>query len=424
MIGEALELRRLLKNRKLSSDELRELQNRKLREVVRHAYSNVPYYHQLFNSVRLSPKDIRTVEDLNHIPITTKEDLRTAGLENTIAKGVDLSSCSSAVTTGSTGKPFTIYLTRRDLKTYLLVAFRALLSIGFRPLDRLAILGITRAQNKRVYQRFGFYRSLNIHPLLPIEEQVRHLTKMNPTIFWFYPTALRTLMYKIGGHLNELVQPRILITGAEVLDQVLKQRIRADLNIDIFNFYGAVEIGRIAAECPAHEGLHVNADHVILESLDGAQPAEYEQPGVVVITSLNNFTMPLIRYQLGDLCMFIEKKCSCGSYFPLIGSPIGREEDIIRFPSGRALSPRGLYSILRKFDGINQFRLIQEGYQHLVLQLVLNKGKPYGILSRLRSSILKYLGEQVRLEIQIVDHIPEEKLKFRAFISKLANSEL
>ena len=79
MIGEILEFRRLLKNQKLSHDALQELQNRKLRTVIRHAYENVPYYRSLFSSVGLTPEDIRTVEDLKHIPITTKDDLRNAG---------------------------------------------------------------------------------------------------------------------------------------------------------------------------------------------------------------------------------------------------------------------------------------------------------------------------------------------------------
>jgi phenylacetate-CoA ligase len=87
MIGEFLELRQLLKNRKLSRDELEALQNRKLRALIRHAYENVPYYHSLFSSVGLSPEDIRTVEDLERIPITTKEDLKASGHGQDHCKG-------------------------------------------------------------------------------------------------------------------------------------------------------------------------------------------------------------------------------------------------------------------------------------------------------------------------------------------------
>ena len=140
MIAEILELRQLLPNRKLSADELAELQNRKLRAVIHHAYENVPYYRSLFSSVGLSPGDIFTVEDLKHVPVTTKDDLRTAGVERTTTKGLDLASCHTQDTSGTTGKPFTTYLTDSEARIQKNVAFRALLSIGIRPRDRLTVL--------------------------------------------------------------------------------------------------------------------------------------------------------------------------------------------------------------------------------------------------------------------------------------------
>ncbi len=95
MIGEMMELRQLLKNRKLSSDELRELQNRKLRAVIQLSYENVPYYNNFFRTTGLNPNDIRTIDDLKYIPLTNKDDLRNAGLEKIIANDVNLPSCIS-----------------------------------------------------------------------------------------------------------------------------------------------------------------------------------------------------------------------------------------------------------------------------------------------------------------------------------------
>ena len=239
-------------------------------------------------------------------------------------------------------------------------------------------------------------------------------------MLWFYPTAIRTVLHETSNRLSELVHPRMLITASEVFDEVLRVKIQADLDVEIFNFYGAVELGRIAAECPVHEGLHVNVDHVILECLDGLQPVAYEKLGVSVVTCLNNFAMPFIRYRLGDLFTFLEKPCSCGSSFPLISSPLGREADVIELPSGKVLPPVGFPVIMRSFNGINQFRLIQESYEHLVLELVFQKPPPEPLLAHLRSQLMEYLGEPVKLEIRIVDVIEEEKLKFRSFISKLS----
>jgi phenylacetate-CoA ligase len=193
----------------------------------------------------------------------------------------------------------------------------------------------------------------------------------------------------------------------------------------MFNFYGSNESGRIAAECPAHEGLHVNADHVILECLDGERSAGPGSPGAAVFTTLNVFAMPFIRYRLGDICTFLEKACSCGCAFPLIGPPRGREEELIRLPSGNVLSPGGLEFTLRGFfEIIDRFRFIQESRDRLLLQLVLRVKEDKQTLEKMRSALVEFLDEPVRVDIQIVDHIEEEKKKFRTFISKLPRADL
>jgi phenylacetate-CoA ligase len=424
MIGEVLELRKLLHRRKLSPAALRALQERKLRAVIRHAYDNVPYYRALFTSAGLSPEDIRTVEDLKYIPVTAKDDLRAAGAEKTTTKGINLDSCHILDSSGSTGKPFTIYLTRTEAKTRRLLDFRAQLSAGFRPRDRLVVLGPERAYQTRLHHRLGLYRTEVISLLLSIDDQIRRLQRMQPTVLWAYPTVLRALLHRVDYRLGELVRPRALITSAEVFDEVLKERLRADLDIAMFNFYGSIEVGRIASECPAHEGQHVTADHLLLECLAGDKPAGWGEPGVVVVTCLDAFAMPFIRYRLGDICSLIQKNCSCGSSFPLISSPQGRDRDMLRLPSGQLLSPMGLHSILESFTGIDQFRLIQESADHVVLQLVMQKNVPSQPLRQLQSRLIEHLPEPVRVDIQLVDFIREDTPKFKTFVSKLPPTAL
>ena len=175
----------------------------------------------------------------------------------------------------------------------------------------------------------------------------------------------------------------------------------------------AVEIGRIAVECVAHDGLHLSMDHVVLESVDGAHSGE------AVVTTLNNFAMQLIRYRLGDIISFLHGHCSCGSFLPRITPPIGRAEELIMLPSGKALIPQGIHSILRVFSGLNQYSLIQESSDRFVLQLDWRNRPREERLLEIRAQLNQFFGEPVRLDIQNVESIPEEKLKFRAFISRL-----
>src|SRR3990170_8050993 len=423
MIGEILELRRLLKYQKLSSDAILELQNRKLHTVIRHAYENVPYYHLLFSSTGLTPEDIRTTDDLKYLPITTKDDLRAAGLDKVTSKEINLSSCITTNTSGATGKPFIIYLTQDEERTRRLVQFRALLSMGLKPRDRFVVLGSEEPHKTRLHQHLGLYQSAKISRFLPVEDQIQCLQSIQPTVLWIYPTVLRALLHKIDYRLSKFIRPRILITVGEVFDEVVRERILADLDIEIFNLYGATEIGVIAAECRTHEGLHVNVDHVILENLDGYKPAEWGSTGTAILTTLNVFTMPFIRYRPGDICTFINNKCSCGSSFPLISTPQGREEDLVRLPSGRVLSPLPFQSILQKIPNIDQFRIIQKSYDQFLLQLVLNEVPKQELFQKIRSQCLRYLDEPVSFDIQIVNFIDEEKLKFKTFILNLDKSD-
>lgn len=422
MIGELLELRTLLKNRHLSPEALLSLQNRKLRSVIEYAYRQVPYYSVLFKSVRLSPGDIRTIEDLKHIPITTKDDLIAAGTENTIAKDTKPSSCHKQFTSGSTGRRFTIYLSPSEFRTRRLVQFRELLSIGLRLLDRLVLLGPEQLHWTRFYQRIGLYRSTNISPFLSTMDQIQYLRKLRPTVLWAYPTMLTALLrndYQ-DTHFDDL---RLLITSGEVFHEQIREKVQSDLDIKTFNFYGALEVGRIADECPAQEGLHVNADHVILECLNDGRSVDYGTPGVVVLTTLNVSTMPFIRYRLGDICTPVEKTCSCGCSFPLIGPPRGREEDLVRLPSGRALSPLPFMYIMREINEVDQFRVIQENYDHFVVQAIFGRSPRDETLLYIRTRIMDFLDEPVRVDIRPVDFIHEETVKYRSFISKVPKSD-
>lgn len=163
-------------------------------------------------------------------------------------------------------------------------------------------------------------------------------------------------------------------------------------------------------------------DHVILECMDGDRPSKRGTPGVSVMTALNTFAIPLIRYRVGNICTFLEKKCLCGSSFPLIGPPRGREEDAVRLPSGKFLSSLPFIPILWNISKLVHFRIFQESIDCLVLQIVYRENPQDDMLQKIRSCILEYLRNPVRLDVQIVDFIQEDALKFRTFVSILGKT--
>jgi phenylacetate-CoA ligase len=314
-----------------------------------------------------------------------------------------------------------VYRTAVEDRLRRAVELRSMIAAGIRPRDRIVTLGpVVRAGAKQTLGRLGIFHTWYVSPLLPVEQQAEQLRLLRPDVFWVYPTALRALLQYVGA-LSHIIQPRLIVTSAEPLDDILRHRLRTDRPVEMRNFYGSVEVGRIAWECAAGEGLHINTDCSMFEfEEEGAVPGAGRP---VVVTNLNSRASPYIRFRLGDLCEFIERPCSCGSPLPLMKPPVGRMWDVIRLPSGKLMSPWALNSILRNVEGLLQFRLVQKRVDLLVLQLQLSAEPPGELLDSLNTRLRQQMGEPVTLHVETVDHFVNEALKFRAFRSELEDPE-
>lgn len=419
MIRNLLDLIGIFRNRRRSPSELEALRERKLRTVIRNAYEHVPYYRALFNAARLTPEDICTVEDLKKIPVSTKDHLRAAGLKKTVADWVDVSTCIRTMTSGVTGKPFEVYRTPSEYMTTRLHITATLLTYGFRPGDRLVSLEGSQVVQVRFHHRLRFFDRELIADGLSIDDEIRQLVSLQPTMLWAFPSRLKAILQHSTIPLGDLMPLKTIITWGEAVDGPLRARLQEELSIELFSCYGANEAVLIAWECPSHEGLHVNCDHVVLEFLPDNNFRENNELDTAVVTSLDALAMPFIRYQLGDLCARIEKTCSCGRSLPLIDHPVGREADMVRLPSGKMLPAVRLAYILRVLPGIFQWQVVQETPRDLIVKLVIEGQIAEDMDSHIRSRFAEYLKEPVNVDIQIVDSLEDEARKFRTFISKV-----
>ena len=351
--------------------------------------------------------------------MTTRADLRVAGPEAIVARDVDRGSCIERRTSGSTGSPLTVLTTPRDERARRLVQFRALRMAGFGPRGRLAVLGSMAPHHPRLHQRLGLYRSANILRALPIAEQIAALVALRPTLLWTYATTLRPVLAELDYRLSRVARPRGLIAVAEVLDPLTRARILADQRLALFDFYGATEAGIIASECREHHGLHVHADHVVLEAPEEGERLGIESAGVAVLTTLNATAMPLIRYRTGDVLTFPRRRCVCGSAFPLVGAPEGREGDLIVLPSGRTLTPLR-FDALNGIDGVAEYQLIQPARERLTLVLVLRDRGSEGVVDEVRARMRTFLdGEPIEVETRVVDALERQGIKLPTFVSRL-----
>jgi phenylacetate-CoA ligase len=396
-----IEFQRLRSRLRLDPASLLELRERKLRSLVVHAWRNVEHYRRLFDGAGVDPASIRTLADLERIPITTREDLRRAGSDTILSRGTDPATCVRYLTSGTTGKSLVVLASPAESRARMLLELRGLWATGlFGPRDRLAILGPVRWGSLRVYQRLGLFRRDYISPWLPVEAQIARLERLRPTVLWAYPSMLAAIVHRLEGRLSAAIRPRALVTSSEGITDELSAAIRADLDVEWFNFYGAMETGRIAWECRAHDGLHLNADRLVMELLPGPPTGTR-----TVITALDFRTMPILRYDLGDDTAPIEGACQCGLSFPRIQAPTGRVSGLIHLPDGRAIASWSLRSNIRELPGVDQYRLVQEAPAHLVVHIVLEKSAPDPAIE-VERRLRPLVGPAVRIDVLRAPSLP------------------
>jgi phenylacetate-CoA ligase len=216
------------------------------------------------------------------------------------------------------------------------------------------------------------------------------------------------------------IYPRMVCTGAELVSERTRKTINSAFGVDMVDTYATIESGLIAWECQAHGGYHINIDSVVLEFLNNGRPSSAGDPGKVVVTNLHSYAMPIIRYELGDVCVPSNDFCSCGRELPLMSVIEGRTDDMIYTPAGKVVSPNSITNAMEAVEGIRQFRVIQETADIVVASLV--KGKEFSLDTPKRAALLlkELVGEEMEVKVSVVNAIPKENAgKIRAVISKI-----
>lgn len=418
LIRDIKAFRKLQQQARLPAEAIRELQESRLRGLVAHAYRNIPYYRRLFDRAGLEPGDIESLDDLQRIPITSRGALQAESAASRIDRRIDASRISVRNTSGSSGRPLRVYLTPKESRTRQMVQFRTLLEVGMKWNDRMVQLGFPVCPQPEIHQRLGLFRTECLNRFMLPPQQFRRIQEANPTILWAYPSTLLAVCDFSGRPMNEWLRPRIMITSAETMPPVLAQRIETELDTHLFNFYGSIEAGRIAYECPAHDGLHVLADQVIVECLRDGRPVASGEWGSVVITVLGVRSSPFIRYELGDIASLTDRRCSCGSSFPLMGTPEGRVHELMVLPSGLKVTQLVAIRLVGTALPGRQFQIIQHRPDHLEILFVPDGEDESAVADRLRKQLLTRLQEPMQIDVRRVDRIVRTDAKLSAFIRK------
>ncbi|MBS7290728.1 MAG: AMP-binding protein [Bacteroidales bacterium] len=349
-----------------SVEEIRSFQEARLHEALDYAYTNSAFYRELFDSCKIRPADIRTIEDLRRLPVTTKQDLQ---LRNKDFLCVDSSQIVDYVTTsGTLGEPVVFALTENDLDR---LGYNELSSFTMAGCSRNDIMQLMTTIDRRFMAGLAYWlgaRALGMGVIrvgngIP-ELQWNTINSIHPTVCMCVPSFLMKLIAfaEENGIDYRSCSLRKAICIGEALRQpdgnltTLGSRIHEKWpELELYSTYASTEMQASFTECSCHCGNHVPADLIIVEFLDDeGNPVAEGESGEVTITTLGVEGMPLVRFRTGDICIHYDSPCACGRNSTRLSSVIGRKGQMIKF-KGTTLYPPALFDILDNIPEVKSY---------------------------------------------------------------------
>lgn len=419
------ELWRLNRQQWASSDEIEALQLARLREQLWRAWKHTRFYQDRFDSIGFHPNDLKSIEDLRKLPVTTKPEL-IAAEKAAMSDDLSPSDCVSMKTSGSTGSPMSISFTRHDKAHRVIKELRALFANGYKFSDRMFILvePADIVQKKAMVQRIGLLRRYYMSIFADESEQLARIRALRPDVIYSYASSLRILAEKILTGREAVPTPKILLSAAEVMNPATRRLLASAFGVDPIDFYGSMEFGWIAWQCPERNGHHINSDCLIVECLHDGHPATPGGEGELVITNLHSDAVPLIRYSIGDAGVLSGRKCACGRTLPLLERVSGRTADCICLTGNRKLTPYSLTCAVQDVPGVRRFQIIQEAEDSILVR-VISSARHNGQADSIRAAVQEALGEPVKVAVEYADRLPlEPSGKFKVVKSMVCDGKL
>lgn len=398
---------------------VRAAQLRRLRAMLAFVETEVPLYRESFRRAGVHARDLRTIQDLAAFPMVTREEVVAAYPDGILSRPVGPRDVEFR-TSGTSGLFMRIAYSESANDFLDAVYARALFATGYRPWHRFAYFWWEdRPKSLRVYERLGLMKKT----FLPVDPdpdvQLRALAALRPHFVYHFPSSLRMIAQRAVAT-GTTIRPRGVVCHGEFLPEEVGREIGRAFGCPVWNQYGAQEFNRLGWDCARHDGLHLDADSVVLEVLDGDRPAPDGQTGELCFTGLENRLMPLVRYRIGDLGRTLPGRCACGRGLPRFEITEGRADDVLSLAGGRTVGPRSLAPRIEALDGFSQYRVVQKTVDRLEVLFVRVAGAPPALGDTLAAVVRDVVGPGIHVDARPVDEIPlSRRGKLRKVVSEL-----
>ncbi len=393
----------------ISRKALEELQLKRLKQTIRLAYKNIPFYKEYFSKLNIKPNDITFLKDIQGLPFTTREDLR----EN-YPFGMLAVSKEQVVrlhtSSGTTGKPKAIFFSKKDVDRAAELIARCLIMTGIKKDDVLQNMMTYGLFTGALVMHYGAEKvGVLVIPAGPgnTKRQIALMQDFKTTTLHLTPSYALYLASVMG---NEGLVPkrdlslRRAYLGSEPYSEETRNKIENFFGIDVYNSYGLSEMNGpgVAFECVYKNGMHLWEDNFIMEIIDpdtGEKLPEGEK-GELVLTTLCREAMPILRYRTRDIVTIIPGKCKCGRTHRRISRIIGRSDDMIII-RGVNIFPQQIERVLMGIKAVAQnYQIVLEAYDQMTVRVEISKDLFDGRVEHL-VNLQNEITEKLRSEILV-----------------------
>lgn len=352
-------LKRFEKEALLSNDKIKEIQFKRLKQILIKAYENHQFYKNRFDSCGFDPYNIKNIDNIKLIPVLTKEEYRNFTNEEISKNPNKYNNFYKDGTSGSTGMPLKIYRTWKERAYMVSKWMRVLTSNGYSTRDiTFSIPSPHRLQKDSVIQKLGIAKRISVPYTESEKVMVEEYIKHKPSVLYANKSQLQLMaLYCINNNIT-VPKPKFYVSAAETMDENTKSLITSVFGKEnLVQVYGAVEFNTIAWQQKNEDFYRVSHTTNLIET--------NTKNNECIITDLFIQSFPLIRYSIGDI---INQENIDG--LPVIKKIKGRQDDFVTLKDGSKIPFHIFYEIMEKRLEIKQFRVIQEDYQIIKIEMV------------------------------------------------------
>jgi len=419
--------KKLVKNQWKPYAELKRDQEKQLRHLIEFSCENIPYYRNLFKNLGLLPRDIRTVEDLEKLPILTKDIIKEHWEE---FKPANLSSMKhyNQVTGGSTGTPLQYRISKRDRFLSGALLYRGWGYGGFELGNKMVMLagssldiGTKSSLTTKIHEIARNLRKLSSFDMgeREMREYARVLNSFRPRFIRGYASSIYFFARWLDENQISVPSPEGVFTTAEKLFPHMRETIGGVFDCDVYDCYGLNDGGISAYECSEHAGLHIDTERSVMEVVDGDGLAVDSGEGQILATSLHNYAMPFIRYDTGDEGFLLDEFCACGRGYPLLKEVLGRQQEMLITPEGKHIHGEYITHLFWEVPHIKEFQVVQREINRLTFNIVPEDGFDEKRLDYVRT-VISSRSKGWNIDFRFVDAIDRSRAgKYKFIINEL-----